>query len=71
MTEAPPAPPACVIGWPVRHSRSPMIHGFWLREHGPAGAYERAEIAPAHFAAFVAATPGTGFLRANLNLPHK
>ena len=71
MTEAPPAPRACVIGWPVRHSRSPMIHGFWLREHGLAGAYERAEIAPDDFAAFVAAMSGNGFVGANVTVPHK
>lgn len=71
MTEAPPAPRACVIGWPVRHSRSPMIHGFWLREHGLVGAYERAEIAPDDFAAFVAAMPGNGFVGANVTVPHK
>lgn len=71
MTEIDPAPRACVIGWPVRHSRSPMIHGFWLREHGLAGAYERAEVAPQDFSAFIAAMPAAGFAGANVTVPHK
>ncbi|MEJ2517615.1 MAG: shikimate dehydrogenase, partial [Methyloceanibacter sp.] len=33
------APRACVIGWPVGHSRSPVIHGYWLEHYGIEGAY--------------------------------
>ena len=36
---------ACVIGWPVSHSRSPLIHGYWLKRYGIDGAYERGRAA--------------------------
>jgi shikimate dehydrogenase len=62
---------ACVIGYPVRHSRSPLIHGFWLAEHGIDGSYERAEVAPAAFEDFVAGLEGRGFAGANVTVPHK
>ncbi len=37
---------ACVIGYPVAHSRSPLIHGYWLREHKIDGDYVRHEVRP-------------------------
>ena len=52
----PPAhgkPKACVIGWPVAHSRSPLIHRFWLDRLKIEGSYELATVAPAGFPAFV------------------
>ena len=45
---------ACVIGWPVKHSRSPLIHGHWIKQHGLDAAYRREEIAPEAFADFIA-----------------
>src|SRR5262249_16532291 len=48
-------PKAFVTGYPVRHSRSPMIHGHWLKTHGLAGSYQAKEVAPEDFAAFIAA----------------
>jgi shikimate dehydrogenase len=62
---------ACVIGYPVRQSRSPLIHGFWLKEHGIEGSYERAEVAPAAFEGFVAGLSANGFVGANVTVPHK
>lgn len=41
------SPAACVIGWPIRHSRSPLIHRFWLDQHGIAGTYDVRAVAPA------------------------
>ena len=32
---------ACVIGWPIKHSRSPLIHNYWIEHHGLAAAYRR------------------------------
>jgi shikimate dehydrogenase len=64
-------PRACVIGWPVRHSRSPMIHGYWLRTLGIAGEYVHAEVAPDDFAQFVRALQQNGFVGANVTIPHK
>jgi shikimate dehydrogenase len=62
---------ACVIGYPVRHSRSPLIHGYWLAEHGIDGRYERAEVAPGELARSIADLPSAGFAGANVTVPHK
>ncbi|KAA2237861.1 shikimate dehydrogenase [Salinarimonas soli] len=62
---------AFVVGHPIRHSRSPLIHGHWLREHGIAGSYERIDVAPADFAAFLRGFPGEGFVGGNVTIPHK
>ncbi len=43
---------ACVIGWPVLHSLSPVIHGYWLAEHGLEGEYVKQPVEPKDFAAF-------------------
>ena len=37
---------ACVIGWPIAHSRSPLIHGSWLRQYGIDGAYSKEPVKP-------------------------
>ena len=62
---------ACVIGWPVAHSRSPMIHGFWLKQLEIAGSYERAAVPPEAFPAFLLNLVQQGFIGANVTLPHK
>ena len=63
---------ACVIGYPVSHSRSPLIHGFWLAEHGIDGAYERAEVAPEDLARLRRAIcRRDGLVGANVTVPHK
>jgi shikimate dehydrogenase len=64
-------PKACVIGWPVAHSRSPMIHSFWLQRLKLAGSYERAAVAPEDFPDFIRDLPGKGFVGGNVTLPHK
>jgi shikimate dehydrogenase len=62
---------ACVIGWPASHSRSPLIHGFWLKQMNIAGSYERVEVSPADFPAFVRRLAEHGFAGGNVTLPHK
>lgn len=62
---------AFVVGHPIRHSRSPLIHGHWLREHGLAGSYERLDVAPESFAAFLERFPRDGFVGGNVTVPHK
>ena len=57
------SPRAFVIGWPISHSRSPLIHTYWLRQLGVAGSYERVPVAPPDLPAFLAnlddrASPG-------------
>lgn len=67
-----PAPiRAFVIGQPIAHSRSPVIHGHWLRELGIAGSYERIEVAPADVPAFLESLPERGFAGGNVTIPHK
>jgi shikimate dehydrogenase len=65
------SPCACIIGFPVSHSRSPLIHGHWLELHGIAGEYSRAEVTPADFADFIRAMPENGFVGGNVTIPHK
>ena len=62
---------ACVVGWPVRHSRSPVIHEFWIKQHGVTAAYRREEVLPDAFADFVATLAERGYVGANVTLPHK
>ena len=62
---------ACVIGWPVQHSRSPLIHNYWLKHYGMAGEYRRELVPPEEFAAFVGSLAARGYVGANVTLPHK
>jgi len=62
---------ACVIGWPVAHSRSPLIHRYWLQHYGIDGAYEKEAVRPEDFAGFVGALADHGYVGANVTLPHK
>ena len=62
---------ACVIGWPIGHSRSPMIHGFWLRQHGIDGSYEKRAVEPQELADFLLNLPRHGFVGCNITVPHK
>ena len=64
-------PRACIMGHPVAQSRSPMLHGYWLKTLGIAGSYERADIAPEDFAGFFRDLPGRGFVGGNITKPHK
>lgn len=62
---------ACVIGWPVAHSRSPIIHNYWLKRYGIDGAYTKEGVQPAQLAGFLAAFAKWGLAGANVTLPHK
>jgi shikimate dehydrogenase len=62
---------ACVIGWPVEHSRSPLIHNYWLRRYRIAGEYRREAVPPAELAAFLASLAARGYVGANVTVPHK
>ncbi|MEO1398001.1 MAG: shikimate dehydrogenase [Pseudomonadota bacterium] len=64
-------PAAFVIGWPIDHSRSPLIHGHWLQRHGLSGSYTKYPCAPGHFEAFVGQLPQHGFVGGNVTMPHK
>jgi shikimate dehydrogenase len=62
---------AGVMGWPVLHSRSPLIHNYWFEEHGLVGQYLPLEIPPDRLAAALRALPALGFSGCNLTIPHK
>jgi shikimate dehydrogenase len=62
---------ACVIGWPVEHSRSPLIHNHWIRERGLNAEYRREAVPPERFADFVRHLFEHGYVGANVTLPHK
>ena len=64
-------PRACVMGHPVAHSRSPMLHGYWLRTLGIDGAYEFADVAPENFETFFRGLKVNGFVGGNITRPHK
>lgn len=62
---------AGVIGWPIAHSRSPRLHGFWLERYGIDGAYLPFAVKPENLAAALAALPALGLRGINVTLPHK
>jgi shikimate dehydrogenase len=62
---------AGIMGWPVSHSRSPVLHGFWLDETGIDGAYVPLPVKPDRIAEALRALPVLGFRGCNLTIPHK
>jgi shikimate dehydrogenase len=62
---------AFVIGHPIHHSRSPLIHGTWLAEHGIDGSYEAIDVAPDALPAFFERLRGGEFAGGNVTIPHK
>jgi len=62
---------ACLIGWPAAHSRSPLIHHYWLRTLGIEGGYSIEAVPPEGFAEFVLHLSAHGFVGANVTIPHK
>jgi shikimate dehydrogenase len=71
MTTLNKARAACLIGWPAAHSRSPLIHHYWLRTLGIDGGYNIEAVPPEGFAEFVLHLSTHGFVGANVTLPHK
>jgi shikimate dehydrogenase len=71
MTAEAKARAACLIGWPAAHSRSPLIHHYWLRKLGIAGGYNIEAVPPEGFAEFVLHLSTHGFVGANVTIPHK
>ena len=71
MTSATKPPAACLIGWPAAHSRSPLIHHYWLRTLGIAGGYVIEAVPPDEFKDFIFRLSLRGFVGANVTIPHK
>lgn len=65
------APRACVIGWPIAHSRSPLIHGYWLKRYGITGSYERLPVRPEDLEGFLDAVREGAYAGCNVTIPHK
>lgn len=62
---------AAIVGWPVEHSLSPRLHGFWLEEHGIDGAYVPLAVKREDFAHVIGGLIRAGFAGANVTVPHK
>ena len=62
---------ACLIGWPAAHSRSPLIHHYWLRTLGIEGGYVIEAVPPDEFKDFLFRLSHRGFVGANVTIPHK
>lgn len=66
-------PKAFVTGFPIKHSRSPLIHGYWLKTLGLLGSYRAHEVTPEAFADFIHSLKdgSSGFTGGNVTIPHK
>jgi len=62
---------ACIVGWPVAHSRSPIIHGYWLKKYAIAGSYTRRAVPPGEEVAFFGRLREEGLVGCNVTIPHK
>lgn len=62
---------ACVIGWPIAHSRSPLIHNYWLKSLGIDGHYDQVAVEPAQLEQFLRSLPASEYVGCNVTLPHK
>jgi shikimate dehydrogenase len=71
MTASRKSPAACLIGWPAAHSRSPLIHHYWLRKLDLMGGYSIEAVPPEGLAEFVLHLSSHGFVGANVTIPHK
>jgi shikimate dehydrogenase len=62
---------ACVIGWPITHSRSPLIHTYWLKRYGIDAVYEKKAVEPESVAQFITNLTSSEFIGCNVTIPHK
>ncbi len=62
---------AFVVGHPIAHSRSPLIHNHWIAQYGLSGCYEALDVAPEDFTEFLAGFQDQGFVGGNVTIPHK
>ncbi len=71
MTDHPRIPLAAVLGHPVAHSRSPVLHNYWLKRYGIKGHYVPIDIAPVDLPELITTLPRLGFVGCNVTIPHK
>lgn len=62
---------AGIVGWPITHSRSPQLHGFWLNHHGIDGIYVPLGVPPERIDIAFKGLAAAGFRGLNVTLPHK
>ena len=62
---------ACVIGWPIKHSRSPLIHNSWIKEYGINGQYDKKTVKPEDAQAFMQNLKGKGYVGCSVTVPLK
>jgi shikimate dehydrogenase len=62
---------AFVTGWPIHHSKSPLLHGYWLKQLQIEGSYEALAVEPDDFKKFLTDLPNSGFTGGNVTIPHK
>ena len=62
---------AFIVGHPIKHSRSPLVHGYWLKQYGLSGSYERIDVAPEDLDEFLVSFWSLGFVGGNITIPHK
>ncbi len=61
----------CVIGWPAGHSRSPLIHNYWIKQHNIDAEYRKEAVPPNLFPDFVTHLADHGYIGCNVTVPHK
>lgn len=71
MTDLPRIPLAGVIGHPIAHSKSPQLHGYWLRRYGIKGHYIPMDVGQADLKDALVTLPKLGFVGLNVTIPHK
>ncbi len=64
-------PAACVMGWPVKQSRAPIIHGYWIEQHGIDADFRLEAVPPEEFADFLASLGERGYVGGSATMPHK
>jgi shikimate dehydrogenase len=64
-------PAACVMGWPVKHSRAPIIHGYWIEKHGIDADFRLEAVRPEDFPDFLAHLAERGYVGGSATMPHK
>ena len=62
---------AFICGWPVAHSRSPIVHNYWIKQHKIKGQYIKQPVSPQDFTKFINSLVGGCYLGGNVTLPHK
>ena len=61
----------CIIAWPAAHSRSPLIHNYWIKQHNLNAEYRLEAVPPEQFAEFVTHLREHGYIGGNVTVPHK